>query len=327
MTSEYNLVLNPNKCKSIESGIVLSQGDFGAVFKIKVEELDTASTTCTIAFRKKSGSVEATGLTASAGVYSYALRGTELDTPGRVVCDLKFKEGTSKRISTASFIFDVVPDTLNGLHEEAHSYSDSILQMRQQIVEEARADLVKPMTYKGVVASVSNLPASGNANADFYIVSGNDHIYVWNGTIWTDAGPAVTQISIIDDNVIGDNTTWSSSKINRDLAELSTAVDISEYITMDDSNISETSVAYAIGKIVYVRIGLFAGWSGAKTVAKIRTPYTPIFRTFGWYSPLSSPGDAGKHAITTITPDGTMTTYLLSSLSTREYVDIIFFVR
>lgn len=221
MTSEYNLVLNPNKCKSIESGIVLSQGDFGAVFKIKVEELDTASTTCTIAFRKKSGSVEATGLTASAGVYSYALRGTELDTPGRVVCDLKFKEGTSKRISTASFIFDVVPDTLNGLHEEAHSYSDSILQMRQQIVEEARADLVKPMTYKGVVASVSNLPASGNANADFYIVSGNDHIYVWNGTIWTDAGPAVTQISIIDDNVIGDNTTWSSSKINRDLAELS----------------------------------------------------------------------------------------------------------
>lgn len=220
MTSEYNLVLNPNKCKSIESGIVLSQGDFGAVFKIKVEELDTASTTCTIAFRKKSGSVEATGLTASAGVYSYALRGTELDTPGRVVCDLKFKEGTSKRISTASFIFDVVPDTLNGLHEEAHSYSDSIQQMREQIVEEARADLVKPMTYKGVVASVSNLPASGNANADFYIVSSNEHIYVWNGTIWTDAGPAVTQISIIDDNVIGDNTTWSSSKINRDLTDI-----------------------------------------------------------------------------------------------------------
>lgn len=232
MTNEYNIILTSKKAHAVETGIVLSQGDFGAVLKITVEGLDTSNTSCQIAFRKVAGSVEATGLTASGGVYSYALRGTELDQPGKVIADLKFREGTSKRISTASFIFEVAADTLDGLSEEAHSYSDSILQMRQQIVAEARADLApvqyvqqsltdaqkaqaranigvaSGLVYKGTVATTAQLPATGNQPGDFYVVSANNHAYAWDGNTWRDNGAA----SGMQDysGLVGD--AWSSSK-------------------------------------------------------------------------------------------------------------------
>lgn len=232
MTNEYNIILTSKKAHAVETGIVLSQGDFGAVLKITVEGLDTSNTSCQIAFRKVAGSVEATGLTASGGVYSYALRGTELDQPGKVIADLKFREGTSKRISTASFIFEVTADTLDGLSEEAHSYSDSILQMRQQIVEEARADLApvqyvqqsltdaqkaqaranigvaSGLVYKGTVATTAQLPPTGNQPGDFYVVSANNHAYAWDGSTWRDNGAA----SGMQDysGLVGD--AWSSSK-------------------------------------------------------------------------------------------------------------------
>lgn len=41
---------------------------------------------------------------------------------------------------------------------------------------------------KGQVATVGNLPSTGNAVNDAYIVTADGHLYVWNGTIWIDAG-------------------------------------------------------------------------------------------------------------------------------------------
>lgn len=46
-----------------------------------------------------------------------------------------------------------------------------------------------PLVVKGVVAGTGNLPASGNAIGDVYVVSSNGHAYSWNGTAWIDMGP------------------------------------------------------------------------------------------------------------------------------------------
>jgi hypothetical protein len=47
------------------------------------------------------------------------------------------------------------------------------------------------ITVKGQVANVVNLPPTGNTVNDAYIVSANGNLYVWNGSIWVNAGPIV----------------------------------------------------------------------------------------------------------------------------------------
>ena len=44
---------------------------------------------------------------------------------------------------------------------------------------------------KGTVATVGNLPTTGNTVGDCYIVESNGHLYVWNGVAWVDAGQLV----------------------------------------------------------------------------------------------------------------------------------------
>jgi len=51
------------------------------------------------------------------------------------------------------------------------------------------------ITYKGTVATVGNLPSSGNTAGDAYVVTADDHLYVWNGSTWTDAGPVAASIT------------------------------------------------------------------------------------------------------------------------------------
>jgi hypothetical protein len=50
------------------------------------------------------------------------------------------------------------------------------------------------ITYKGTVATVGALPSSGNTVGDAYVVTADDHLYIWNGSAWTDAGPVSTSI-------------------------------------------------------------------------------------------------------------------------------------
>jgi hypothetical protein len=47
---------------------------------------------------------------------------------------------------------------------------------------------------KGSVAAVINLPASGNAVNDAYIVTATGNLHVWNGTAWTNVGAIVGPI-------------------------------------------------------------------------------------------------------------------------------------
>lgn len=129
MTQKYQVKVSMKQAAIVETGIVLKQGDFGMQLEIEVLDFDATGTTPQIVFRKAMGAVESTTITVSGNKYTYTFKGTELDTPGKCFCDLKLKNSTTQRISTASFMFKVVADTLDGLAEEASSYSDTIEQI------------------------------------------------------------------------------------------------------------------------------------------------------------------------------------------------------
>ena len=139
MTQKYQVKVSMKQAAIVETGIVLKQGDFGMQIEIEVLDFDATGTTPQIVFRKAMGAVESTTITVSGNKYTYTFKGTELDTPGKCFCDLKLKNSTTQRISTASFMFKVVADTLDGLAEEASSYSDTIAQIVSQIDDEIDA--------------------------------------------------------------------------------------------------------------------------------------------------------------------------------------------
>lgn len=129
MTQNHNVAVSMNQAAAVKTGLVFKQGDFGFNLVITVLDFDVTGTTPQIVFRKPMGAVESTSITASGNTYTYVMKGTELDTPGKVFCDLKLKNSTTQRISSASFMFEVVADTLDGLAEESSSYSDTIEQI------------------------------------------------------------------------------------------------------------------------------------------------------------------------------------------------------
>lgn len=129
MTQKYQVKVSMKQAAIVETGIVLKQGDFGMQIEIEVLDFDATGTTPQIVFRKAMGAVESTTITVSGNKYTYTFKGTELDTPGKCFCDLKLKNSTTQRISTASFMFKVVADTLDGIAEESSSYSDTIAQI------------------------------------------------------------------------------------------------------------------------------------------------------------------------------------------------------
>jgi len=47
------------------------------------------------------------------------------------------------------------------------------------------------ISIKGSVATVGDLPSTGNVVGDSYIVLADGHLYTWNGTTWNDDGPIV----------------------------------------------------------------------------------------------------------------------------------------
>lgn len=52
-------------------------------------------------------------------------------------------------------------------------------------VDDLRTQLASPFTYKGTVASISNLPSSNNVINDTYFVEDQNCLYSWNGTAWS----------------------------------------------------------------------------------------------------------------------------------------------
>ena len=134
MTQEYKIQVSMSQSHIVDSGFVFKQGDFGFNVTIEVLDFDTTGATPKIIWRKSQGAVEGNSFTRAGNIFTYTMQGTELDTPGPGVCDLKLYDSTTKRISTASFKYMVEADTMDGLNDEAHSYSDTIAQIVETIM-------------------------------------------------------------------------------------------------------------------------------------------------------------------------------------------------
>ena len=59
-----------------------------------------------------------------------------------------------------------------------------LLGIIEEAVGEAVGDLEPGYTYKGSVATIENLPESGNTKGDMWQIEADGSEYVWNGTQW-----------------------------------------------------------------------------------------------------------------------------------------------
>ena len=134
MTSAYTINLNPNITTPVKTGYTFKAGDKGITFNIVVNEMDNATgMTAKICFMRANGaSVEAT-LTGTGPTFSYTTLGNEFAVPGVVVADVKFYNSTTQRYSTASFVFNVIGDTLDGIGAGTGGYSDQLEQLTEEL--------------------------------------------------------------------------------------------------------------------------------------------------------------------------------------------------
>lgn len=80
--------------------------------------------------------------------------------------------------------------------------NDSNYQTGQQVSAAITAALTSAYRYKGSVATVNDLPASGNTAGDVYDVQATGVNYAWTGTAWDALG------SIVDTS-----TLWGKSEL------------------------------------------------------------------------------------------------------------------
>ena len=231
MTQKYQVKVSMKQAAIVETGIVLKQGDFGMQIEIEVLDFDATGTTPQIVFRKAMGAVESTTITVSGNKYTYTFKGTELDTPGKCFCDLKLKNSTTQRISTASFMFKVVADTLDGLAEEASSYSDTIehivdgFEDKIDQIKEVLGDQIFPVKgsvsditvrtsiviYQGIrVPKLFYLDLKGNMPADKFVIAAWlidgtwKYVYLNNGATY-DWGQDIKYFEVyVDPNKLSD---------------------------------------------------------------------------------------------------------------------------
>lgn len=126
--TEYNIRLNPNCAAAVHTGLKFKAGDKGIEFKIAVDELDTIGTTAKIVFLRANGTSVESDIAGTNGVYTYKTLGNEFAVPGKTVADVKFYAADA-RVSTASFVFEVSGDTMDGLGAGAGGYSDRLEQL------------------------------------------------------------------------------------------------------------------------------------------------------------------------------------------------------
>lgn len=178
MTADFNVILNFNSAKPVITGALFKAGDKGFAINMDVRELDPTGMTPKIAFYRANGtSVESSSVTNVGNVYSYTLLGNELAVPGLIVADLKFYDGDNQRVSSASFTFTAIADTLDGLGGGTESYSDEL----EQLSAEFQDTLDDYIDAFGNTAPIN--PRGDYDNAETY--EPRDMVYDSNtGTSW-----------------------------------------------------------------------------------------------------------------------------------------------
>jgi len=124
----YNIELSTERNQPVETNIKLCQGDNNITFNINIRDFDLTGNTVRIVFSQSSGlSVENNAIVNSdKKSCTYNIIGNELQSPGKVIADLKIYDANNKRLSSACFIFYVDIDSLNDGSFPPSNYSGSL---------------------------------------------------------------------------------------------------------------------------------------------------------------------------------------------------------
>lgn len=135
MISDYYVNLHFNQAIAQRTGYAFKIGDKGCTFHFHCEDLDPSGMYPHIVFNHPNNTCVEGVPTGSGRDYAYTIQGNEFAVIGKTVVDLKFYDAldATQRISTASFIIEILPDTYTDFEEASSSYADSLERAREEI--------------------------------------------------------------------------------------------------------------------------------------------------------------------------------------------------
>ena len=136
MQSDYYINLHFNQAVAQRTGYAFKIGDKGCTFHLHCEDLDPSGMFPHIVFNHPNNTCVEGVPTGSGRDYAYTIAGNEFGVCGKTVVDLKFYDNNNdatQRISTASFMIEIIPDTYTDFEESSSSYADSLERAREEI--------------------------------------------------------------------------------------------------------------------------------------------------------------------------------------------------
>ena len=135
MQADYYVNLHFNQAVAQKTGYAFKIGDKGCTFHFHCEDLNPSGMYPHIVFNHPNNTCVEGVPTGSGRDYAYTIQGNEFAVIGKTVVDLKFYDAidATQRISTASFIIDILPDTYTDFEEASSSYADSLERAREEI--------------------------------------------------------------------------------------------------------------------------------------------------------------------------------------------------
>lgn len=164
----------------------------GKIDKIKVngteQTIDTADKSVNVTVPTKVSDLQNDGDGTSGSAFA-----TEdyVDTNGGKIDKIKVN-GTEQTISSQDKSVDIsVPTNLSQLQNDGDGTQGSAFATNADVETAINTAVASAYKYQGSVATVADLPASGNTKGDVYDVQSNGMNYAWNGTAWDSLGQIV----------------------------------------------------------------------------------------------------------------------------------------
>lgn len=136
MNSDYYINLHFNQAIPEKTGYAFKIGDKGCTFYLHCVDLDPTDMFPHIVFNHPNNTCVEGIPIGSGRDYEYTIQGNEFGVCGKTVVDLKFYDNdndATQRISTASFMIEIIPDTYTPFEEASSSYADSLERAREEI--------------------------------------------------------------------------------------------------------------------------------------------------------------------------------------------------
>ena len=164
----------------------------GKIDKIKVngteQTIDTADKSVNVTVPTKVSDLQNDGDGTSGSAFA-----TEdyVDTNGGKIDKIKVN-GAEQTISAQDKSVNItVPTNLSQLQNDGDGTQGSTFATNADVATAVNTAVASAFKYQGSVATVADLPASGNSTGDVYDVQSNGVNYAWNGTAWDALGQIV----------------------------------------------------------------------------------------------------------------------------------------